>query len=198
MSLSDVAGIVERNGGMRVVVTQRWQMRHHVKRGERLFVVPGLKVQEPVPWDQIPQVIATTQKHVTRMLAPTNDCGTCHACCDLVYVKDKDFEKPSMQACVNCEEGFGCKVYNSRPKPCRDFACSWLSSQARNERMPPELRPDRCGTMFTHDTEGGDPLVFEVHTWKAADPEPVAWDYINEMQRAGYRAKKITYYVGEE
>jgi len=47
---SAVAGIVDQNGGLRIVVTQRRQMRAHVGKGEMLFIVPGLKVQEPVPW----------------------------------------------------------------------------------------------------------------------------------------------------
>ena len=50
MSLSAVAGIIDKNGGLRVVVTERWRMKYHVKKGEKIFVVPNLKVQEPVAW----------------------------------------------------------------------------------------------------------------------------------------------------
>jgi hypothetical protein len=48
---SAVAGIIDAGGGFRVVVTQRWRMRNHVKKGERIFIVPGLLVQEPVIGD---------------------------------------------------------------------------------------------------------------------------------------------------
>lgn len=48
--LSSVACIVDKWGGKRVVVTERFRMHAHVNaaREERLYVVPGLLVQEPV------------------------------------------------------------------------------------------------------------------------------------------------------
>jgi hypothetical protein len=48
MGRSAVAGILDRNGGLRILVTQRWRMQAHVGEGERLFIVPHFKVQEPV------------------------------------------------------------------------------------------------------------------------------------------------------
>jgi len=66
---SAVAGVLDSNGGLRVVVTERWRMRYHVSQGERLFVVPGLRVTEPVPWDDIPPLIETVQRHVAQTLA---------------------------------------------------------------------------------------------------------------------------------
>ena len=133
-----------------MVVTQRWRMRHHVKKGERLFVVPDMEVQEPVPWDDVPPLIETVQKHVSRTLAPSNNCGECMMCCILPLIEDVDhlgkpFIKPAGQVCQHCSFGFGCKAYHQRPNSCRDFACEWLKSQQRNDRMAPELRPDRCG-----------------------------------------------------
>jgi hypothetical protein len=61
---SAVAGIIDSNGGLRVVVTQRWRMHHHVKKGEKLFVVPGLKVREPVSLSQAADLIETVKKHI--------------------------------------------------------------------------------------------------------------------------------------
>ncbi len=74
MSLSAVAGIVDTGGGLRVVVTQRWRMNYHVGRGERLFVVPGFKVQEPVTGDAIAPLIDKVQRHVLSKLALENAC----------------------------------------------------------------------------------------------------------------------------
>jgi hypothetical protein len=54
---SAVAVIVDKKGGSRVVITQRWRMMLHLDPGERLFVVPGLKVVEPLEWDDIPRVL---------------------------------------------------------------------------------------------------------------------------------------------
>lgn len=54
---SSVAAIVDVHGGIRVVVTPRWRMRFHCGEGERLYIVPGLRVKEPVEWDRVPRVI---------------------------------------------------------------------------------------------------------------------------------------------
>ena len=59
--------------------------------------------------------------------------------------------------------------------------------------MAPELRPDICGAIFTGDTNG-DPLIIECH----GEPNKNAWQWIAEMQRAGYKVKKITHYRGEK
>ena len=199
MDFSSVAGIIDKHGGMRVVVTQRWRMRHHVGKGERLFVLPEVKVQEPVPWDDIPELIARVQRHVASSLAPENKCGGCNACCITPYIKDtawdgKPFVKPSNTVCQHCAVGFGCKLYHQRPKACRGFECWWLKSQSRNDRMTPELRPDQCGCYFTEDSETNDNLVIEVH----GEPNADAWRWINEMQAVGFKAKKITHYHGED
>jgi hypothetical protein len=199
--LSSVAGILDKDGGLRVVVTQRWRMRHHVGRGERLFVVPDYEVQEPVPWVDIAPLIERVQEHIAKTLAPTNHCGGCRACCITPYLKTPEFTKPSHTYCHNCGRG-GCKMYWNRPQACREFECAWLKSQSRNDVMPPELRPDCCGVIFVDkDTQGGDPLVFEVHP-DIERPDcinaPIVRNYIDEMQRAGYKAKLITHYVGEQ
>jgi len=192
--LSAVAGIVDKRGGLRVVVACKETLGHHLTEGERIFVVPGMLVQEPVPWDEIPAVIERVQKHVVKKLAPKNLCGECMACCHTLYIKDGPFEKPSHKWCQNCSQGFGCKVYQQRPQVCRSFKCEWLKSQERNDKMHATLRPDRCGAIFTPDSENHDPLVIECH----GEPDKHAWAWINDMQRVGYRVKKVTHYFGED
>jgi hypothetical protein len=59
---SAVAGILDRSGGLRVVVTESWRMRFHVGPGERLFVIPGLQVREPV--DDVAGIFALVRRHV--------------------------------------------------------------------------------------------------------------------------------------
>lgn len=198
MSLSSVAGILDKQGGLRVVVTQRRRMHHHVAKGERLFVVPGLEVQEPVPWNDIPAVVELVHRHVNETLAPHNHCGSCIACCRQPFIR-RDAHMGD-GTCVNCTS-YGCKIYFNRPKACRDFECHWLKSQFRNDKMSPEMRPDRCGVLFTSDTLGGDPLLFEVHI----DPQrpdsvksDIVREYIDEMQAGGYKAKLITHYFDED
>ena len=63
--LSAVAGILDRGGGFRVVITQPELMHHHVGPGERLFVVPGLMVQEPVEDSaQIRDLVGRVERHI--------------------------------------------------------------------------------------------------------------------------------------
>lgn len=61
---SAVAGILDRGGGLRVVVTKRWRMKHHVGPGERLFIVPGLRVREPVSWGAVPALMRHVCEHM--------------------------------------------------------------------------------------------------------------------------------------
>jgi hypothetical protein len=199
MSLSVVAGILDRLGGLRVVVTQRFRMRHHLKRNERLFVVPDFKVQEPVPWNDIPEVIAKTKRHVAEQTATHNPCGECHACCKTPYINDPKMHKPSHAMCVECDAKLGCLVHYAKPKVCRTFECLWLKSQKRNDVMGPELRPDRCGAYFSDDTsESPDPDLFEVHPDDTYAPlGDVARTFVDREQSYGRKAKLITSYHGE-
>ena len=64
MAKSAVAGIVDANGGLRVVVTEHWRMGFHVRHGERLFIVPDLEVQEPLSMAQAAPIIEIVKKHI--------------------------------------------------------------------------------------------------------------------------------------
>lgn len=190
--LSDVAAIVNKRGRWRVVVAPADTFHHHVGKNERVIQVPGLQVQEPVPFEEISTLIEKVRVHLVQTLTLVNHCGDCAACCVLPYMKSPEFEKPSGVRCHHLCKG-GCDIYKDRPKVCRDFVCTWLSSQSRNDKMPASLRPDRCGAFFHSDTETGDPLIIEVH----GEPNIEAVHWLTEMQRLGYKAKKITHYTGE-
>lgn len=68
--LSSVAGIIDPEGNVRVVVTELHRFHYHVRDGERIFVVPGLLVQEPVEWGLIPYVIAAGEQAVADGIWP--------------------------------------------------------------------------------------------------------------------------------
>lgn len=192
--LSFVAGVLQIDGGVRTVVTNSLaSLEENVAKGERFFIVPDLLVREPVEWNAIPFVVNSARKAVLKSLHPENLCGNCNACCITPYIDDVAFKKPSGKRCPNlCAEG--CATYWKRPEPCRGFECMWLQSQRKNDVMPPELRPDRCGCYFIPDTTTNDPLIIEVH----GEPNADAWKWINLMQAAGFKARKITSYEGEE
>ncbi len=89
-SLSAVAGILSPEGYFRVVVTQRWRMRHHLAKGERLFVVPGYLVQEPVKWDHIPLLIRKVELYIEWWLTSRNDPLTLRDPAIQNYLKNPD------------------------------------------------------------------------------------------------------------
>ena len=63
--LSSVGGIVGPDGRVRrVVVSERWRLHLHVQHDERLVIVPGLLVEEPVPWNEIASVILQVEDYV--------------------------------------------------------------------------------------------------------------------------------------
>jgi hypothetical protein len=65
MVKSLVAGVVDRKGGMRVVVTDG-PLSCHVQPGERLYVLPNYQVQEPVPFADIPALVARVERYVAK------------------------------------------------------------------------------------------------------------------------------------
>jgi len=76
------------------------------------------------------------------------DCSGCSLCCKVLSVDALD--KP---ACVWCKKiersatGRSCGIYPERPQACRSFSCMWLL----DEKMQPELRPDRSHVVFAMD-----------------------------------------------
>jgi hypothetical protein len=87
-SLSAVAGILDPKGGLRVVVTQRWRMRNHVAKGERLFVVPGFLIQEPVEWNYIPVLIRRVELYIEWWVTTRNDPLILRDICIVNYLKN--------------------------------------------------------------------------------------------------------------
>lgn len=57
MAKSHIAGILDSFGGLRVVVSDRKNMKDHVRPDEFLILVPNMTVAEPVPWNLIPVVV---------------------------------------------------------------------------------------------------------------------------------------------
>jgi len=101
----------------------------------------------------------------------TNHCGTCTACCRVFAIAEMP-EKKAGDWCQHCAIGKGCKVYDTRPQTCMEFECLWLLSQRREdplERLPAELRPDRCKVVFSPATN---PRIMAATTMPGS---PTAW-----------------------
>lgn len=203
MPLSAVAGILSPDGGLRTVATEvvrggRKDFAPHLKKGERLFIVPDLLVEEPIDWGQIPDVIRRVHRHVVTQTAPANPCGSCRECCVTPNIDSPEFKKPSHQTCHHCDVDIGCMVNFNKPKACRLFECEWLSSQRTNHRMGEELRPDVSGAIITGAEDGDPEDLFYVHPslYRAMSEAMKVW--IAEEQADGSRkARLVTHYHGE-
>ena len=79
---------------------------------------------------------------------PTNDCGGCTACCDVIGVPQ--LGKPYYARCYH-QAPAGCGVYESRPDDCRKYRCAWHLG-VLGERT--DRRPDQCGVLFTIEAKG--------------------------------------------
>ena len=69
------------------------------------------------------------------------ECGDCTICCRVLPISTERFRKTTNELCKHCDEGKGCRIYQSRPGFCRDFYCGWRL----NPDVPATWRPDRSG-----------------------------------------------------
>ena len=113
-------------------------------------------------------------------------CGSCTMCCKLKAVDE--IAKPMGRWCTHCDVGRGCRIYDARPKGCRDYECLWLLSQDKPGRQAPaDARPDRSKVVLEATTDG-EGLVAHVdpgspHAWR----EGYAGKVIDRMRRDGFR-----------
>jgi len=68
-------------------------------------------------------------------------CGACTACCKALPISTEAFNKTANVLCTHCNEGQGCRIYQSRPGFCRSFYCDWRL----NPQIPATWRPDKSG-----------------------------------------------------
>ena len=192
MSLSAVAGVITRNQQAgKVIVGPLESMAMHAGPGERVVVVPGYYVNEPIANDIKLAVFQKTRAYVRSQIA--NKCGDCQACCKTLYLKAAEFEKPSHTLCQHACGG--CAIYDKRPKECRVFKCYWLTSQEADDPLPVSLRPDKCGAIFTQDTTDGKLDLIEMHLDGEGNED--AWAYVRGMEGRGFKVKRVTHYRGE-
>lgn len=73
MPLSCVAGILDGYGGWHTVVAPRASLRHHVRPGQIMCIVPQFKVSEPVPWNDIPMITRRAETAILEWIGKRND-----------------------------------------------------------------------------------------------------------------------------
>ena len=194
--------VLDRGGGWRFVVTQYWQIKHHLDRGERAIKVPKIRIAEPVEWDDISRTIKLAERYANYRLLTHNPCGNCKACCITLLIKDEKLNKPAHAACRHLDSCVnGCGIYPVRPDTCRNYECEWLKSQRVNDRMPLELRPDKCGVIFQTATayNNFDPDVIEAHPTEWPSDPFIADNvrrHIAVLTKYSKRVIRITHYDG--
>jgi len=112
-------------------------------------------------------------------------CGGCTLCCKLLDVPV--LRKAQNKWCEHCEIGAGCKIYEARPAPCRDFACVWLESQREEHPLPLALRPDKCKLVLTFAPNRRDVLGYCDPDAPDAWKEPAVMKLLEIMSRQGLR-----------
>jgi len=67
---SSVAGIVDKKGGLRIIVAHKKNMPFHLFEGERLYILPRVKVIEPVTdMREIADLIRQVEDYVKQELS---------------------------------------------------------------------------------------------------------------------------------
>lgn len=118
-------------------------------------------------------------------------CGTCSACCRLMTVEP--LNKPAGVWCSHCTPGSAhpCGIYETRPEPCKAFSCLWLKSQSRPnpaERLPPELKPNKCHVVLSITQDGEDLIVLSDPGYPGAWRKPRVMKLIERITLGGKRA----------
>lgn len=85
---------------------------------------------------------------------PGRSCDGCTLCCKLVAVEP--LNKPRDKWCTHCDIGKGCRIYETRPEPCRIFRCGYLLT----DQMAEHWRPARARMVVLYDGNANRVFVF--------------------------------------
>lgn len=56
-------------------------MKNHLAKGERLFVVPGFLIEEPVAWNYVPVLIRRVELYIEWWITTRNNPSIIHNVC---------------------------------------------------------------------------------------------------------------------
>lgn len=89
-------------------------------------------------------------------LVPGRECGDCVACCKSLEIQEPQLTKPAEVLCQHCT-GHSCGIYDNRPSVCRGWYCVWRVEKDLSD----DMRPDKCGVMFTLDGDRQPQTLFD-------------------------------------
>lgn len=74
------------------------------------------------------------------LLVQGRECGACTVCCVNLTINDPELQKLPGVKCKNTLNDGGCKIYQSRPKTCRDWYCMWRFMPGLDDSWRPDLK----------------------------------------------------------
>lgn len=77
----------------------------------------------------------TTTPETSTGLVAGRSCDGCTMCCKLLEIDV--LEKPRGVWCAHCDKSRGCRIYDTRPGPCRGFHCGYLRIPHLDESWKP-------------------------------------------------------------
>ncbi len=119
-------------------------------------------------------------------------CGACSMCCKLLPIAE--LGKSHDQWCAHCRPGSGCTIYESRPKACRSFVCSWLVDPRIGEHWYPAKSKMVVQISGGHDDQYD--VFVDVHVDRGASNAWRTDPYHSDLQRLsmGHRVLVRVFY----
>lgn len=109
----------------------------------------------------------------------TRACGTCTLCCKVMGIAE--IAKQAGEWCPHCDIGKGCRIYETRPEPCRVFVCGWLV----DERIPEEWKPEKSKIVMVADAARHRVTAYVDPAYPAAWKKPPYGDVFRNMMLQG-------------
>ncbi len=112
---------------------------------------------------------------MARQKNPARACDGCTACCKTHEIREV-LKKPVGEWCVHCHQGKGCRIYETRPRPCKNYECAWAQGHGTEEE-----RPDKCGVVVDVQRTPKQHLAF-VCIWEVEEGE-IEKEYAQQQRK---------------
>lgn len=115
-------------------------------------------------------------------------CDDCNECCNgILTFEDNNIIVTDNKKCFKLVDG-NCSIYETRPKTCKDFLCTFLL----DEGLPDWLRPNKCGFILS---EREDRIILSQCKNISIDNEALLWIiwWTNSHRKTNLEMKTFQY-----